>query len=64
MKVLFILLRLLLFYMLLRLFFKSIFLLMESFRNQPNTSERSHQETSKNTFDDRDVIDVEFEEIK
>ena len=61
---LFILLRLLLFYLLFRFFLRGVFLLMESFRNQPNMSERSHKETSKNAFDDRDIIDVEFEEIK
>ena len=64
MKILFILLRLLLFYLLFRLLLRGVFLLMESFRNQPNISEKSHQETSKNAFDDRDVIDAKFEEIE
>jgi|GEM_PF-5583369 len=34
------------------------------FRNQPNNYVKSHKETSKNAFDDKDVIDAEFKEIK
>ena len=65
MKILFILLiRLFLFYLLFRFLFKGIFSLMQFFRNQPDNYDKSHQETSKNTFDDKNVIDVEFKEIK
>lgn len=58
------LIRLFLFYLLFRFLFKGIFLLMKFFRNQPNNYGKSHKETSKNAFDDKDVIDAEFKEIK
>ncbi len=61
---LFFLLRLFLFYLLFRFLFKGIFSLMQFFRNQPNNYGKSHQETSKNAFDNKDVIDAEFKEIK
>jgi len=61
---LFIFLRLFLFYLLFRFLFKGIFSLIQFFRNQPNNYDKSHQETSKNAFDNKDVIDAEFKEIK
>jgi len=61
---LFFLLRLFLFYLLFRFLFKAISSLMLFFRNQPNNYVKSHKETSKNAFDDKDVIDAEFKEIK
>lgn len=61
---LFFLLRLFLFYLLFRFIFKGISSLMLFFRNQPNNYVKSHKETSKNAFDDKDVIDAEFKEIK
>jgi len=64
MRVLFILLRFLLFYLLFRLFLRGIFVFMESFRNQPKTYQGSHRKTTKNAFDDKDVVNGEFEEIK
>ncbi len=61
---LFFLLRLLLFYLLFRFIFKCIFLFTQFLRNQPNNYVKSHKETSKNAFDNKDVIDAEFKEIK
>ena len=58
------LIRLFLFYLLFRFLFKGIFSLMQFFRNQPNNYGKSQQETSKNAFDDKNVVDVEFKEIK
>jgi len=61
---LFILLRLFLFYLLFRFLFKGIFLFVQFFRKQLNNYGKGHREVSKNAFDDRDVIDAEFKEIK
>ena len=59
-----ILLRLFLFYLLFRFLFNGIFLFTRFLRNQPNNYGKRHKETSKNAFDDKDVIDAEFKEIK
>ena len=61
---LFFLLRLFLFYLLFRFIFKCIFLFTQFLRNQPNNYVKNHKETSKNAFDNKDVIDAEFKEIK
>ena len=58
------LIRLFLFYLLFRLLFKGIFSLMRFLHNQPNNHGKRHKETSKNAFDDKNVIDAEFKEIK
>jgi len=63
-KMLFFLLRLFLLYLLFRFLFKGIFLFTQFLRNQPNNYGKNPQETSKNAFDNKNVIDAEFKEIK
>ena len=70
MNILRILLRLLLLYFLFRFLLKAIFSFIRFFWRPPNKYEKEtvinkdHQKTGKKTFDYKDIVDAEFEEIE
>jgi len=70
MRILLYFIKIIFFYLFLRFLFKAIFSFIRLARRKPNKYEKEtvlnkeYQETEKKEFDDKDIVDAEFEEIE